>query len=194
MRKPLLKYLGRYSVAGLICLAACAGSQVRTRHDAAVRFETLHTYAWAQTAGITTGDPRVDEVFLDRSVRQAVDAGLAARGYRRAPGGEADFLVTYRAAIKRRLDSSTSGQTQGYLSGWWGPSDDVGQEMTQPGIDYSREYDEGTLVLDFLDPRTKGSMWHASAKTEVFPADPPEQRERQVTDTVTAILERFPPK
>jgi hypothetical protein len=136
----------------------------------------------------------VDNAFDDRSVRATVDSGLAARGYHLASGGEADFLVTYRATVERRLDESTGGRTQESSDGWWGPSDDVGQEPVQQGIDYSREYDEGTLVLEFLSPTTKDMLWFASAKTEIFETDAPEERRRRIAETVAAMLERFPPK
>jgi hypothetical protein len=55
------------------------------------------------------------------------------------------------------------------------------------------KYEEGMLVLDFLDAKTNELIWHATAKAELASSSSPEQRDKTVDKVVTKMLENFPP-
>jgi hypothetical protein len=56
------------------------------------------------------------------------------------------------------------------------------------------EKKEGTVVLDFLDARTKSLVWRATASGAVQPNPSPEEQQKRIDEVVAQMLERFPPK
>ena len=56
------------------------------------------------------------------------------------------------------------------------------------------EKKEGTLVLDFLDAKTKSLVWHATASGAVRPTASPEEQQQRINEVITQLLARFPPK
>jgi len=59
---------------------------------------------------------------------------------------------------------------------------------------YTYTYDEGTLILDFIDAKTKQPIWRGSAKADVRFNNSPEQKRNKVNQAVTEMLKTFPPK
>ena len=53
--------------------------------------------------------------------------------------------------------------------------------------------EEGTLILDFVDTRSKKMIWRGSANADVSDATTPEKREKIIDDAVENILKYFPP-
>src|SRR5262245_51934532 len=84
--------------SGAACgLARAGASPVQIAHDQSpsADFARYEIYAWIgqdPVGGADSTEPRVDPA-VEASVRRAVDAELAARGYRLAPAEEADLLV-----------------------------------------------------------------------------------------------------
>lgn len=55
------------------------------------------------------------------------------------------------------------------------------------------EYEEGSLILDFVDPKTKNLIWRGSGKAQVDSAMTPESRDKLINEAVAKILKNFPP-
>ncbi len=55
------------------------------------------------------------------------------------------------------------------------------------------EYEEGTLLLDFLHPESHQLFWRGSASALISENVTPEERQAKVRAAVEKILERFPP-
>lgn len=168
--------------------AGCSSMQITSDHAPAVDFQSLSRYGWLPDPRPKTGDPRLDSSLLDQRVRRAVDAQLAARGYPEVSADEADFLVTYHAALESKLDVDTIYRTYGYGYGWgrgYGPAE----------VDtVVRQYEQGTLLLDFVDPKTRKLIWRGSASAEITPDSTPEKRQERINEAVARMLERFPPR
>ena len=79
----------------------------------------------------------------------AVDEALAARGLVLVEGGS-DLLVVYHAAIGRVVD--VANMTRGYGYG----------EGRGASVNYVREYDLGTLVIDLVSAESKQLVWRGS--------------------------------
>ena len=113
--------LGMLAVVFLTApLTGCSGMQIRSDHDSSFDFSSLRTYAWVPDARPNTGDPRVDEQFLDEHVRRSVDRVLASTGFSRIEANRADFLVNYHAGVEVKLDESMSSEAHGYTEGMVG--------------------------------------------------------------------------
>jgi hypothetical protein len=170
-----------FAVAG-----GCSNMQISSDYDPGVDFSRLGSYGWLPDPRPPTGDPRLDSSLLDGRIRSAVKAQLAARGYREVSPDQADFLVTYHVALESKLDVDTMYRSYGY--GW-------GRGYGPVELDtVVREYEQGTLLLDFVDPETRNLIWRGSASAEITPDSTPERRQERVNRAVAGMLERFPPR
>ncbi|MHC4550980.1 MAG: DUF4136 domain-containing protein [Planctomycetota bacterium] len=165
---------------------ACSAVRVETDYDPDAEFAGLENFAWLPARGRPAGDPRVDNALVDARVRGAVERHLAAQGYRKVSAEDADFLVAYHAAVERKLDLEALYGPYGYGPhyGAWGP----GHETVV------REYEEGSLLLDVLEPKRHQLIWRGSARAVVDRTATPEERSALVDKAVAKMLDRFPPQ
>jgi hypothetical protein len=168
----------------LLLLSGCAGIQVTTDYDPAVDLTTLRNYAWMKGQQARQSDPRIDNSLLDTRIRNAIDAELAGKGFEVMGADQADFLVGYHAAVQKKIDAYTMSNSYGYRPGWGTGYSDI----------HVYEYEEGSLVIDFVDPKTKNLLWRGAAQAEVNRSLTPEKRETRIRTAVEKILARFPPK
>jgi len=142
-----------------------------------------------------TGDPRIDDnTILRNRVHTAVDAALSARGFRKV-SSDPDFLVAYHVSLDRQQSVQTLNSYYGYSPGWgygYGASYRPGYWAGSPET-YVYEYEEGTLILDVVDPKSKELMWRGSAQDEVNFKSTPEKAQAQINEAVNGMLEHFPP-
>ncbi|HJU68289.1 MAG TPA: DUF4136 domain-containing protein [Gemmatimonadaceae bacterium] len=162
-----MKSLSLLSLAVGATLMGCVSTQVTTDWDRNTSFASYHTYAWMET-------PRMQAMqqatLFDRRLRAAVEQQLAVKGMQKADAnGEADLLIVYHAGVEDKLDVHTSG--------YFGRRVDV------------REYQQGMLVIDVVDARTKTLVWRATAKDEVGDADPSSD---QIAKAVQKMFASFP--
>ena len=145
-----MKSISLLSFAVGLTLMGCASTQVTTDWDRTTQFASYHTYSWMET-------PRMQAMqqatLFDRRLRSAVEEQLAEKGMRKSDSsGEPDLLIVYHAGVQDKLDVQSWG--------YFGRRVDV------------REYQQGTLVIDVVDAKTKSLVWRATAKDEVGDADP----------------------
>lgn len=160
---------------------------VDTEHEPGTDFAALKTYAWIPRPPRDTIASRFDEAFVEKRVRAAVDAGLAAKGYRQTGAG-ADFLLAYHAALATRMSSRTIHERYGYSGGWG-----AGAGSMQPQAQLY-EYDEGSLLLDVVEGRTRRLLWRGSVRTKVDSRASRERNAARIDEAVRLLLARFPPK
>lgn len=172
------------------CLSGCDSMQIRHDYDPAADFSRLKTYAWMAAREGAVQDPRLDSSLLESRVQGAVDVELGTKGY--APetvGAQADFLVGYFATLDKKVDVSVMNDYYGYgpgpgwRYGYWGGPSSV----------YVDEYEEGTLILDIVDAKTKKLLWRGSATDRVDLSSSPERKQERIRDAVRRILATFPP-
>ena len=56
-----------------------------------------------------------------------------------------------------------------------------------------QQYEEGTLILDIVDPKNKQLIWRGSAQDEVHFKSSPEKDQTQLNEAVRMMLQTFPP-
>lgn len=154
--------------------AACAASiEVRSDYDGSVNFASYRTYDWLPEPDRGPGAAHPpSKSFMDRRVKVAVNNELLSKGYRKSRNP--DFLITYHANVKNRVDVTTHG---------------YGYRRSFTRRVYVDHYKEGALILDIIDPRTKELVWRGWGTGVVDEG----KAEQQVRKTVTKILEQFPP-
>jgi hypothetical protein len=171
-------------LGALLAAAGCSGLSVDVDHDPQADFARLKTYDWHPGTRPKDGDA-VATLTASR-VERAVDDTLKAKGY--VPKtGEPDFHVAYKTAIGRRVEAVPSAAVGvGYGGYGW-------RRGVAVGTTDVRTYDEGTLVLDVIDPKTKALIWRGIARAVVDPDRTPEEREQRIREAVQELLGRFPP-
>jgi hypothetical protein len=172
--------------------AACSEFQVSTNYDRRTDFSQLRSYAWTQPEHRVPVDPRVDMQFIEKQVRAVVDDGLGRRGYREVNEEQADFLVTYDAVVKYKVNSVDLGGQQGYGAGL-GPADDSGYVASGGSGTMVEEYEEGKLSVLILPKHGGAPLWRGSARAAVYLSDPPSERAARLRRAVKRIVDKFPP-
>jgi hypothetical protein len=168
-------------VALAVLCTACTTIEISTDYDPAADFSGLRTWAFADP-GQPTGDPRLDSSLVRSRIFQALESELAVKGYGRAVGVQPDFLVDTHVALTRELDIHTFHQG-GYHRSSWGRSETL-----------VREVEKGSLVLDFLDPKTRSLLWRGVAQARVDRGGAPAERSQRIREAVRLMLQDFPPQ
>lgn len=177
-------------------LAGCSTMEINTDFDPKADFRKLKTYAWIDEPRKPTGDPRIDDnPFLESRVHAAVDRELSAKGFMLKNSGTPDFLVAYHVSLDQKRSVQHLNDYYGYGPGWG---------YTYPGTrppgyyrgsssSYVYTYDEGTLILDIVNPEGRQLMWRGAARDEVKFSNTPSKEGTQLNEAVNRLLERFPP-
>jgi len=177
MKRAFLALLTGVSMAG------CATpTTVSCDYDTAADFAALKTFAWMPATGNAAGDE-----LLVKKIRNTLDAQLQAKG-RAADQATPDFLIAMQLSGKSTYGGSTSvGVSVGIPVGRAGRVS-VGGAKSVPN-----ERKEGTLVVDFVEPKTRSLLWRATASGAVDPAATPEQQQQRIQEVVAEMLGYFPP-
>jgi len=167
----------------LLMLAACGPMiDVRADYDTSADFSRLRTYAWLQQPSSAPRDPRINNDLLDSRVHSAVNDELHAKGYTENAESP-DFRVAYHVVLKEKIAAAAFPTYYGYgLGRWPGPADV--QVAT---------YEEGTLLLDFVDGRMNELVWRGAASTRINPDRTPQERTELIRTAVQRMLKDFPP-
>jgi hypothetical protein len=183
-------------------LCGCATIQVETDYDPSVNFSGLKTYGWIAIPKDTTQAQSVGP-FVDSRIRSAVETQLAARGYEKMSSGTPDFLVAYQTALEKKLDTETVRDY--YSDGGYGygphgggrygtrPYGGGARRVRETERTVVHEYEQGSLLLDIFDARTKQIIWQGSAEAEVTSGASPQLRTKRINEAVSRMLENFPP-
>lgn len=177
------------SLALAATLAGCASMKIQTEFDPAGQYGNYRTYAWLQTAPGTDQPPAVRNPTVRARVIGMIDNGLAAKGLKLAPAGtEPDLLLWVMGATQQRVEVSTYGYAYGGGMYAYGPYGSMGTMMP---VTEARAYTEGTLILDFVDARSKQLVWRGVASDTLSSPTVPLS---VIDEAVTKILAEYPPR
>ena len=160
--------------------AGCAtGIPVEMDFDPEQDFASLRQYAWHDRVV-------APNQLVETRIREALENGLAARGFSRVePSDGPDFRVSFTAVAEQALNFDTVSTGMNYRGRNWG----TGVASTTR----VREYTRGTLVVDVSDPSGEQLLWRGSSARKLQQDRSVEDKERDVREIVTAILQKFPP-
>lgn len=174
-------------VALVLCLTlfivSCSSVTVTYDYDRETDFSKLKNFAWLKPT-TAVGDARAakhENTLFYKRLRKAVNSQMGAKGYI-LDASNPHFVIVYHVGIEDRVDITNWGYTYGPYWGPWGESIDV------------YHYKEGTLILDFIDYKTKQLIWRGSAQ-KILSSRPedPESAEALIYDIVERMLKNFPP-
>ena len=105
----MLRARALYVAVTLVLGAGVASAQtVHTDHDPSVNFSSYRTYYWAKT------DPVQGNEILNERIMWDVDAGMARRGWTRAPADRADL------AVVANVTTQAQQKLENFYTGWGG--------------------------------------------------------------------------
>lgn len=179
-------------MAFVVLALGCAGPEVHTDYDVTAGFAAYHSYDWYAAPPATQAlSEGVRSPFLDARVRQAVEAALAARHYRRETHAEPDFLVTYYPVYQVRYGGGPYLGTGMVFGGFRGPGVGIGVAGPVGGWAADRL---GSIVLEIEDGRTHHLVWKAEAVDVLDPSASPEDSAQDVAQAVQKMFLQFPPR
>lgn len=109
-------------------------------------------------------------------LKSAVEKVMGEKGY--TVSEQADFGVAMHFGVQEKTQIDTI--SYGYYG--WGPG---GAQVWQ--------YEEGTLVIDFIDMAKNHLIWRGSG-TKILSDNPSvEEKTKNINDAVAKILNQFPP-
>lgn len=172
-----------YMIVGLFLFVfiGCSSVSVTTDYDPATDFSAYKNYAW-HTGKTIPGDELAKDPLVKKRFVNAIDKILKSKGCKKVESG-ADFVVVIHAEVKDKMQVTNTGGYGGYgwYDPWWGP---------YGGATMVSHYEEGTLVIDFVDTKEKELSWRGLA-TKTLGSGPLEQNE--IDDIVHKVLNKFPP-
>lgn len=184
--------LMKAGVLGLFLLTGCTTLTVQTDYDTAYNFSTLKTYAWLDGKA-PSDDIRINNSLIINRVVNAVNHTLQSKGYTLvASKDRADFYVNWFGSIENKIQQESINAYYGQLdynsafggyNGYW------------PGYfrTYTYEYQQGTLILDIADSKSKQLIWRGTGENYIDKTKTPGQITKRINQTVAAILKNFPP-
>ena len=172
-------------LAGLV--TGCSRFSVRSTHDPSANFRDLRTYAWLPPEQAAPADQRVQDRYLDRRLRSAVDTELRTKGYAPAEAGQQpDFLLNYRLSTTPASSLHADPDLRFGGTRWmaWPDASAV----------YSDSYDVGALYIAVIDPRSKRMIWVGVAQARLVPTMSLDRKAKRVDAAAHSILASFPPE
>ena len=170
-----------FALAIALTTAGCATMTVSAHIERGVSFTEYVTYDWGKPDNLPAGDPRLDNnAFFNDYLQGAIEKKMAAMGYERAAGANADVLIHYHASVHQKLDVYESDRPYGYC---------YGSECQDRVV----EYEQGTLVIDMVDARTNKLIWRGWAQDTMTGVIDNQQRlEKQVGEGVARMMQLLP--
>jgi hypothetical protein len=170
-------------VAVLVFVAAgCAPliDSVDTTYNRSVDFAALKTYGWWSIQGLADTDAQDL-----KQIRTLVDKDLQGKGLRMVEANP-DFLVV--VLLKKARQEGTSEVRKSW-TGWW-------FDQSAPvywGGPAAWSYEEGTMLIDLVRPKTNHMVWRGTAKTDLKKVKTAEERTAFIEKAVRMIMAKFPP-
>src|SRR5262245_44263166 len=148
-------------------------------YDKTANFAGFKTYA--QKEGTKVG-----QELIDNRIIAAIDAELAAKGFKKVDANP-DVVVIYHVAFAKQkyISSFSSGYAGGYgpYGYGWGGGWGGGTSTTQV-----RDILIGTLVIDMADAKKGQLVWRGMGTKEVNPQAKPDKRDKNISEAVKKIF------
>ena len=163
------------AIIATLIIGGCSTISVNQDYDPGYDFLQLKTFGFLPIPE----DAGIDQLNANR-LGEAIKAELISKGYTLSEN--ADFGI----ALHFGQQTKTSVQSYGYgYGGWWGRPGMGGVDVNQ--------YDEGTLLIDFIDMKKKELVWRGTGTGVLSQSPSVEERTENINNAINQILAQFPP-
>lgn len=171
-------------------LAGCSSLSVSYDYNQEVDFSKYKTYNWLPSPK----DIKIDSLNRARFV-SAVENNLAGKDIKKDASAP-DFLIATHFGKQSKINITDWGYSYSpsvvYTGRGYRYYDRYGYAPSGGVSVY--EYEQGTLILDFIDAANKQLIWRATAKSIISPASTPQKQTEKINRAVNEILKSFPPQ
>ncbi|MEA1892700.1 MAG: DUF4136 domain-containing protein [Campylobacterota bacterium] len=159
---------------------ACSTLKVNVDYDTSYDFANLKSFAIVYRA--KSGENTLNN---DR-ITDAIEQNLNLKNYEKNSKDKADLIFTFHTNVENKTDISSNYQMAGFGRYRYGGA------MISTPTTYS--YNEGTLIIDALDPKTKKVVWRTIATDELDNKSTPDERTKYLNEIVGTMMKDFPIK
>jgi hypothetical protein len=183
----------KISLAALIFLSAtmCVYGKMETsaEWDKSADFSRLKTYAWLPEPPERMHDPRIKYMLIEPRVKSSADIDLRHKGYKKAEGESADFMIGYQVVVDKVENVAAINGFYGYSPNY----DFWGRGMGDPGFSdtYVDRFSQGTLILDIVDPASGKLIWRGYATQAIDQDASLEDKTEIIQNATEQILQNF---
>lgn len=178
-----------FAVLLAIMLAGCSQVQTSSKVDAGTDFSVLETFSWLTEADPEAEDIRLNDPRIGQTIRDAVEQVLSGKGYRKVERDQADFLVVWFGGIEKKIRKENIDHfyaPYGYGTLYRAP------ELRNDESRASLEYEEGTVIIDALDPQTRSILWRGSGSGRLVEGQQEQIALNNLRSSVKKIVQPFP--
>jgi len=132
-------------------------------------------------------NPLISDIDRER-IDSAIDSSMQQRGKFEVNEDKADILISYFVVTKdkTKVNAHYSG---GYGHGCYRCGYGYGGGVSHIS---TRDYVEGTLVLDIIDNDTDQSVYRSTLTKPLKSYDTPQERQQAITDAVNDMMKQMP--
>jgi len=176
--------------AAVLMISACAGIKTTQDFSPNADFSGLQTFDFMPEPP-RARDTRADNDLVDARFKNALTEVLEGKGFRQVSSGRPDFRVGYHLTLDQEVDYQTLNT---YWGGAWRYGGLYGPRIATTSVQ-ARPYTVGTLIVDVFDVESQELVWRGSGEGRVSDdVRTPEARQARVTEAVSRVLDRFPPR
>ena len=180
-----LNYILIMIMVATLAFGCTSSFEVHRDWDRDADFAQYRTFSWLEQETPKAGSARVAQrrnPLLEKRIKSAVEEQLTSKGMVRVES-DADLIVVYHTGRDDKIDIAEAGFRYGY--DYWGTT---GRE-----IDVYR-YEEGTLIVDLIDSRSKELVWRGSATGTIKDNPTAEEVEKKLNEVTKKLFKEYPPK
>jgi Domain of unknown function (DUF4136) len=171
----------------LLASACSTTPTVQTDYNSAYDFGRARAFAIVEPATVSNSVAMSTNDILHNRISSAIGAALTARGFEVVEPAQADMLVSFLVTTENKTEIHEYNTGFAYQNCWR-----CGPYLGASSIDVD-QYTEGTLFVDFIDPKSKQLQWRGTVSKRLSKSRTMEERKQMVDEIVTNVIAQFPP-
>jgi len=180
MRRPLTVLLA----ATLLLIAGCSSLKVQQDWRENAAFGQYHSFKIIEPAETSA----IADPLIRQRIEAAIRQGLIDRGFTES-ASDPDFWVAFHIRVQDKTSVSSYGYGYGYHP--YGPYGSWGMWHAGPAYVDVHQYQEGALIVDFVDADDEEAFWRGWATDTVKGQGRDPAFIKMVVDK---ILSQYPPR
>ncbi len=183
MTPRLLQTLGALMLV-LLVTACTTTPQANTDFDQSYDFAVVKTIAIQSLDRTKVSNIAISDMQVDR-INEAITNELQGKGFKViGDSSAADLLLTWHLVTRDRTDVRTYDGMSYYNCWRCGPA------VSDVSV---RQYTEGTLIVDMIDPLRNRSVWRSIIQSELKPQPDEAKAAQRRKKAAALVFGEFPP-